>query len=383
MVDKKFTFIILIIVCGLAAGAVGDLLVRFYFFKDLYNVPYGNEVNLTNDNLKNNLVINNAQKVVVNQDVKVDETISGATASLMGIFKKQTPSAAATGFNRSNYYDLSQPNFYGLILTSDGWLLMAMPANYNATTLVGDYVAIGADKKNYALDQVISDQADNLLFVHLANAKDLAVENLASVGDTRVGQLALVVDWQNDALLTAITSIKNRNQLVKSSDRIDEELILANEISDNFKNSFVFDLSGNLIGLVNGQKTIKSIVDYHALIMNILQTRKLGVPSLGVNYLDLSRTAKNDATGVQGNLQTTGALIYPDNSKVAVLKGSPAAAAGLAAGDIILAVNNIELDASNDLAQIVQDNSIGDKLTLRYSRQGKIQDVEVALGQRQ
>jgi hypothetical protein len=381
--SPKFTTIMLAIIFGLFAGVAGELLLRFYVYQDLYQMPYGNEVNLTDNSLnKSNLVISGAKKVVVNQDVMVQNAINSANNTFIGIFKKQTPDQATSTLSRADYYDLGQPALSALTLTGDGWLMANVPPGSALPAFITGYVAISRDKKIYQIDKVLDDRPDGLIFLHVADTRDLAVDNLAGFNDLAVGQMVVAVDWQGDAQLTEISTIKNKNELIRSSDQIDQQLILGDELEDNFKNAWVFDLGGNLVGLVDSKKNVRSIVDYRSLILNILKNRSLATPYFGVNYLDLSQTAKNDPASYGQTLAQTGAVIYPDATKIAVYKNSPAAAAGLQANDIIISVNSVNLDENNDLAEIVQNSLIGDTLSIKYMRAGQVKSADIVLGQK-
>jgi len=180
-------------------------------------------------------------------------------------------------------------------------------------------------------------------------------------------------------LPTSIVSLKNSDKLIKSTDTINQELVLANSLGDNFKNSYLFNLAGDLVGVVNEQKAVKSVVNYRSLVLNFLKNRTLATPALGVDYLNLSATIRNEVGRYGETLKQNGALIYPDAGKVAVVKGSPADLAGLQSGDIILTVDGVELNETNDLAELVQNSLIGDTLTLKYSRGGNVKEVEIKL----
>ena len=64
-----------------------------------------------------------------------------------------------------------------------------------------------------------------------------------------------------------------------------------------------------------------------------------------------------------------------------VVPGSPAAAAGLRAGDIITAINGQPLEEESSLAQILGQRLPGDTATLTVVRGGQSQDVSVTLGE--
>ena len=62
--------------------------------------------------------------------------------------------------------------------------------------------------------------------------------------------------------------------------------------------------------------------------------------------------------------------------------GSPAAGAGLQAGDVITAVDGTAVSNAADLAQKVRSHQPGDQVTITYSRGGNSTDTQVQLGDR-
>jgi putative serine protease PepD len=65
-----------------------------------------------------------------------------------------------------------------------------------------------------------------------------------------------------------------------------------------------------------------------------------------------------------------------------VANGSPAAGAGLQAGDVITAVDGTAVSNAADLAQKVRSHQPGDQVTITYSRGGNSTDTQVQLGDR-
>src|SRR5436190_18439821 len=65
-----------------------------------------------------------------------------------------------------------------------------------------------------------------------------------------------------------------------------------------------------------------------------------------------------------------------------VANGSPAAGAGLQAGDVITAVDGTAVSSPVDLAQQVRSHQPGDQVTITYSRAGNSTDAQVQLGDR-
>jgi len=66
----------------------------------------------------------------------------------------------------------------------------------------------------------------------------------------------------------------------------------------------------------------------------------------------------------------------------AVLSGSPAEKAGLVAGDVITWINNQEITAQRDLADIIATYRAGEKITITYRRAGAEKTAEATLGKK-
>lgn len=76
-------------------------------------------------------------------------------------------------------------------------------------------------------------------------------------------------------------------------------------------------------------------------------------------------------------------VFAPDGAHVAeVISGSPAEAAGLQEGDLIIAVDGEEVGPGNSLAEILDDYQPGDEVTLSVEREGEEGlEVQVTLGE--
>jgi len=74
-----------------------------------------------------------------------------------------------------------------------------------------------------------------------------------------------------------------------------------------------------------------------------------------------------------------GARLEPSDGQPAIAPGSPAAAAGLRAGDIITAVDGKIVASAEDLVVAVHSRAPGQRITLTYSRGGARHTVSVRL----
>lgn len=375
--SKRFwATVIVATLCGLAAGVLGEIITRVYILKD-FSLPYfSSEVNLSDLNgNRSGLVIRDAKKVVVNQDVKIAETIANVRPVLVSVFKEINPTTPRDS-QEADYYNLDKPLFIGLIITSDGWVAASVPDDLKVDFKIKNYVAIGSDRQLYKIDQ-LSDTKNSfgdLLVFHLAGAANLPVKKIVPRSELALGQTLLVVSGLDSVWPTTLSSLV-KTPAISSSDSLNARLDLVGVANNNLKNSFVFNLAGDLIAIITNDQEIIPAFSYNSSWQVFLKKDQANRPFLGIHYLDLS-AIKTEAVNLN-----KGAWLYPAAAEPAVLKNSPAQLAGLKAGDIITWVNNQEINADNDLADVLSAYNAGDKITLTYLRDGVEKVVEIKLGE--
>jgi len=393
--NKIIVVVILSVIFGLAGGIVGEIVSRAYLFEDAFKIPFFGEIYFSENSIGgSDLVIRGARKVIVEQDTKVKDTVGVVKNSIVGIYKKQSTSTLPTkrkdkknGININNYYQLNKQLAQGFIISSDGWVMTDyFPSEYiqllnekNSKDIISkvikDYIIISKDRVIYQIDNIIIDEQTDYYFFHI-KAQDLPIRKFAQKSDINKGQLVLAVNWQELVWLTNIIGFKN-NELatIKSSDKYLTEIILLQKPTENFYNSFIFNLSGDLIGLINKDGDINLINNYTKAIESLFQDKKIIRPSLGVNYIDLSNLVNSDP------VEKKGALIVQDENGVAIEKGSSAQAAGLKDGDMITYVNNIEINKDNELSHVISQFLAGEKVSIEILRNEKKQIIDVILGE--
>jgi hypothetical protein len=368
MKNNNLITILVATVFGLLAGAAGALFSGFYLGVNDSSLAFSRELNLSGYGaLSSNLVIRDPKKVVVNQDVKTDETIRDLRASLLGVFVKKT--------DKNAYYELANPFSQALAATSDGWVMAAWPKNFQKTDIekiITDFVVIDSSRKTYKIDKVLADQEKigAFIFLHLQNASGLNVRRLIPDAEINTGQSVLLSAGRGSFFLNALSS-KKASETVLSSDIYSQELSLA--YGEEARPSFVFNLSGDIIAAVDwqGKWLVSPALDSYW--RSLLKTASLRGPYLGVNYLDLSAITGDD------NLPAKGARLQSNGSGSAVLKNSPAEKAGLKSGDIITRFNGVEINTSNNLSVLLAAYSPGDSVDITYSRNGVSTDIELEL----
>jgi serine protease Do len=129
----------------------------------------------------------------------------------------------------------------------------------------------------------------------------------------------------------------------------------------------LIDTEGSNLGFAIPVNTIKDAVQQLKTFGNVSR------PFLGVMFMEI-----NPATQITQNLTVqNGGLI------TGVKQGSPADVAGLMAGDIITGINNITLNQSNSLDDVIGKFSAGSQVILKVLRGSQNLETPVVLGQLQ
>lgn len=373
--------VIISLIAGLFAGAVGEILTRNYLFENLYGIPLSSEWNLSSGGIsQGNVVIEGAKKIVVEQNERVGQIIESSQRNIVGIFNKKegmqnknnTPTTTLDKIASGNFYDTGERVGQGLIMTSDGWILTDAFAGIEEDRVLDEYVVITKEREIKEIDKIIPTLENGYDFIHVKEAQALPVKGLAANNNIQGGETVLVLNWDNNNIVTRI--IKNKNgQLIKSSEKRDWSLALLDDPGAYFAPGFIFDLNENAIGMVSEQGQIISAAGFKNQLQSLLEFQKVKSPLLGINYINLANVV------LPAGKEKNGALIYPDQNGVAIVNGSPAHKAGLKQGDIILAINNQKINNNTDLSSVIQTKLPGDILNIIYERNGQELSTNIQL----
>ena len=367
MKNNLFIVILISVLVSLVAGALGALFINNQSLSSYGYFGFGQELNLNDYNyLSPGLVIQDPKKVIVNQDVKIDEAITSLKPSILGVFLKQATSSSA--------YYLDEAFAQSLVATTDGWVMAVWPSDtkdLSEASLMKDYVLIDSNNKVYDIEKAIIAPSETgwFVFFKLLNASALNIRRLVDDEEVRIGQSMILLNNTNEAYLDTLSSKKMKSAIL-SSDKYPYNL--------NFKNKpknealFVFNLSGDIIGVFDAQNKWLSASDIEIYWRSLFKITDITRAMLGVNYVDLSQWLISDQP-------EKGALLKASSSTPAVIAKSPAALAGLLAGDVISKINGVEINEDQNLSILIGDYNPGDKILLQYIRQGEIREVEIIL----
>jgi len=340
---KFWIILIVILVASFIGGVLGNW-TFIYLLDKYYGVPGGSYLTNTSPT---SVIVRDTKQTVIDQDNRLAQAVSLADKSSVKIFKKQT----------SGVYQPKDAVVNAVVMTSDGWL-MAMN-NINPSTNWKDYEAVTYDRKIYTIESVTTDLVSKINFIRLANAKNLAVSGLVASQNLSTGQTLLALHFDGSV---EITRLSRDISSIYSSDTLFTKLIISNP---SLKDAYLFDANGQLAGVTyNG--TVLAMNGVEKALEKLLTDGKITYSRLGINYLDLTRVFDREAR--------TGALITTVNKDLpGVIPGSPADKSGLKTGDLITAIDDVQVNEFNNLTLLMQDYVPGDtvSLTVRRGKEAK------------
>lgn len=283
-----------------------------------------------------------------------------------------------TSTNYWGYRTQAAASGSGFIISADGYIL----TNHHVIEDADSITVTLYDGRSFDAKLVGSDESNDVAVLKV-EAEGLTPAVLGSSGALEVGEDVVAIGNPLGELtfsLTAgIVSALDRT-ITTESTTMD---LIQTDCAINAGNSggALFNDRGEVVGITNAKLSAgmsETSIDNIGfaipinramrIAQSILSDGSYEKPYLGVTV----RPAEAD----EASGSPAGAEI------VSVTDGSPAAAAGLQAGDIVTAANGKAVDSGTSLVLRVADCAAGEQLTLTVWRGGKLQDVTVTLAAR-
>ena len=264
----------------------------------------------------------------------------------------------------------------GFIISSDGYVL----TNYHVVGEADEIVVRLQDRRELDAELIGSDPQSDLALIKV-DATDLPVVDIGSSDDLQVGEwvLAIGAPFGFDSSVTAgIVSAKGRS--LPSDNYVP---FIQTDVAINPGNSGgpLFNLNGEVVG-INSQIISRS-GGYMGLsfaipmdmamdvVEQLKDTGKVSRGWLGVLVQEVDR----DLAESFGLERPMGALVAQ------VVDGSPAAAAGLQPGDVIIEFDGHQIERSGDLPKVVGTIKPDSEVDLTVMRDGGKKDLSVTVGE--
>ncbi len=275
----------------------------------------------------------------------------------------------------------------GVIYASDGWILTNRHVVEDAESLVIEL----SDDRTFEGTVYGIDTLTDLAIVKV-EATGLPVAPIGTSRDLEPGQLAIAIGNPLGYRHTVTTGIvSGLGRVIQASDASQtnaERLrnLIQTDAAINPGNSGgpLLNSAGQVIGINTAVSTTAQGLGFaipidvaRPIMQQAIDGEELARPWIGVYY-----TAISPAIAETENLPVDyGALLAASgDGQSAIFPGSPAEAAGLRDGDIIVALDGEQIDADTDLATLTLPHAPGDTVTLRILRDNSTTDVQVTLG---
>ena len=305
--------------------------------------------------------------------MSVQQIASVVSPSVVAITTEQM-SSSQTWFG--GYYVQSGAGSGGII-SQDGYILTCAHVVNGATSVK---VQLNGSDESYDATVVGQDSTSDIAVLKI----DATGLTPAVIGDSdalAVGEVAVAVGNPLGTLSNTVTdgivSALNRQVTVQNNDMT---LIQTDaSISPGNSGGGLFNANGELIGIVNAKSSYSEAEGIGFAIpintameigQQLIENGSVARPALGVKIMDVT----DAQTAQQLGVSTMGVYV------VEVTKGSGADAAGVQAGDRVLAVDDTAVSDSSALKNYLKDKGIGDTVNLQVERDGKVLTLAVTLG---
>jgi serine protease Do len=307
-----------------------------------------------------------------------------ALADMVAVVKAVRPSVVAIDVNIRGFGFFNQPvtekgSASGWVIDSAGIIVTNNHVVENATSIL---VTL-SDGRVFPGVQVATDPFTDLAVVKI-NATGLPAAKVGDSGRLEVGQqVAAIGNALGEGISMTGGYISRLGALITDDNGQTLYDLIETDTAINPGNSGgpLVNTSGEVIGITNAK-----LVAIGVELIGFAISTKTALPIIQdlVNkgniiypYIGVSLRTVDQAVASQYNLAVNkGALI------TSVTPGSPAAQAGLQAGDVVVNMSGTDIGSADDAVRIIRSSQIGQKLTLRYYRGNNVQTVDVTLAQR-
>jgi S1-C subfamily serine protease len=335
-------------------------------------------------------IINKTEQVVVREDDSVEKIISQPATAVVNIVSVGAPASTESGASEAESIDTALTRT-GVLLTNDG-LIVTYQKTPPETEGVS-FTVLLFDGKSYKASYVGFDRLSNLAYFRLDEKVNVPAIALANSDDARIGKKLIALgnsfaEYQNRVAVGVLGNINRTFNLagktVSSSEKWEGVFETDLQASSDFIGGPVIGYNGEMVGLVGSlllDNTETTFIIPANVVRSSLSRALQGTlekrATLGIYYLPITKAY---ALG-HGLSRDRGALIYAPGGRtgLAVLSDSPAARAGLRAGDIVTAVAGTEVNLDKPLPELLSDRSAGDTVEFTILRNGQEEKLQITL----
>ncbi|MDQ3896065.1 MAG: trypsin-like peptidase domain-containing protein [Actinomycetota bacterium] len=299
------------------------------------------------------------------------------TGDVQAILAKVQPGVVYihTQASRGGRFFPSQGAGTGVVLTADGEVLTNAHVVAGATSIK---VNLAGETQSRDATLVAADSGNDVALLKITGASNLHTVTLGSSGDLRVGDDVVAIgnalDLKGGFTVTrGIVSALNRS--IDGEDGGELTGLIQTDAAINPGNSGgpLVNAGGQVVGIntaVDGQAQNIGFAIAIDKIKPMLDKLRSGQSTATTPraYLGVSTQPSVDGT--------------PGATVVDVGAGTPAASAGIQAGDVIVGLDNQQVNDPDGLSSAIGAHKPGDRVTVTYQRGGTRRTAQLTLGTR-
>jgi serine protease Do len=358
--------IVIAVVAGLLSGALSALGVATL----LDETPPGL---VTSDGTDANTV----------SEVPIDES-----SAVIDAADQVAPAVVTILRTSEGFFGGSEGSGSGFIYDEDGFIL----TNRHVVEDAENLLVVLNDGRQFEGSVYGIDTLTDLAIVTI-EAADLPAAPIGSSANLEPGQLAIAIgnplgNYENTVTTGVVSGLGREIRATDASQTTSEQLrnLIQTDAAINPGNSGgpLVNSGGQVIGVNTAVSTDAQGIGFSIpidvakpIMEQAVEGAEIARPWIGIYYVAIN-PALAEAEGLPVDY---GALIGTEGAQPPVIAGSPAEAAGLQDGDIIVAINGEEIGPGADLSMLLVTFAPGDTITLRVLRDSSTSEFDVTLGE--
>ena len=286
-------------------------------------------------------------------------------------------------FGGGNFYAPKNGSGSGVIYSSEGYVI----TNNHVVGFADKITVTDHEGKKYNATKVGTDESTDLAVLKVVGMKNAVPMRVGDSEKVSVGEWVLAVGnpfgYLTSTVTAGIVSAKGRSLDIIQNDKKIEEFIQTDAaINPGNSGGALVNLQGELIGINTAiatptgvfagysfaipSKIVKKVVSDIIEKGGNIERTNLGVGGYDVN----DELVKEFGLTLKSNKG-----FYVEE----VEKRSAAQMGGLLPGDVIIAINNLNVENYDDIEKHMRYNKVGDKVNIKVSRNGKEMTIPIQL----
>ena len=307
-------------------------------------------------------------------------------------------------------YEKAEAAGTGIVLSKDGLVLTNNHVIADSTKIA---VTVATTGKTYTASVVGSDSTEDVAVLQLEDAEDLQPatidddtvdvgDDVTAVGNSEGGGRLMAAEGTVTDLGASVTTTAKGTE---DSETLDGMIEVQADIVSGDSGGALLDDEGEVVGMDTAASSGTAVVTGFAIPIETAlttaesiidgeqtSTNTLGYPAfLGIGVSQSGQADQSGQSGQSGRLGRSGVSGENGRSGAATTEGAvvagvyedtPAAEAGLAAGDTITAIGSTQITDGTSLSEAISDHEPGDTVSLTWTdTSGDNHTAEVTLTQ--